>query len=237
MRSAEQLLLVATDEARLLATATELLGEEYGYGARYVVLHDPRTAELYVGGAAGKIADASAIKAYRRPEAAGLSGACWTTAAMVNVRDVRADARYMEVLPSCRSEICVPIVANDVVLGVLGVQSEQIAAFGAHDERLLAAYARLLALGLTHARHHQARQKDIAELQALSDVAKRAAALDIRATLDSICDTYRRLTTSDSVAVYLWDSRSERLTASALSFDPALYGADYEQRVREAPLR
>src|SRR5438874_1073379 len=237
MRSAEQLLLVATDEARLLATATELLGEEYGYGARYVVLHDPRTAELYVGGAAGKIADASAIKAYRRPEAAGLSGACWTTAAMVNVEDVRADPRYMEVLPSCRSEIWVPIVANGIVLGVLGVQSEQLAAFGAQDERLLAAYARLLAMGLTHARQHQARQKDIAELQALSDVAKRAAALDIRATLDSICDTYRRLTTSDSVAVYLWDSRSERLTASALSFDPALYGADYEQRVREAPLR
>src|SRR2546429_6178890 len=103
MRSAEQLLLVATDEARLLATATELLGEEYGYGARYVVLHDPRTAELYVGGAAGKIADASAIKAHRKPGAAGPSGACLTTAAMVDVRDGRAHARDIEVLSSFRS--------------------------------------------------------------------------------------------------------------------------------------
>src|SRR5919108_4813469 len=96
MRSAEELLLVATDEARLLAAATELLGEQYGYGARYVVLHDARAAELYLGGAAGKIAETDAIKDYRRPEGAGLSGACWKSGAIVNVSDVRADERYME---------------------------------------------------------------------------------------------------------------------------------------------
>src|SRR2546428_435322 len=90
MRSAEELLLVATDEARLLSVATELLGQQYGYGARYVVLHDQQTAELYVGGAAGKIADTTAIRGYRRPDGAGLSGACWTAGAMVHCPDVRA---------------------------------------------------------------------------------------------------------------------------------------------------
>ena len=34
MRSAEELLLVATDEQQLLAVATELLGQQYEYGAR-----------------------------------------------------------------------------------------------------------------------------------------------------------------------------------------------------------
>ena len=236
MRSAEELLLVATDEARLLAAATELLGEQYGYGARYVLLHDAATAELYVGGAAGKIADTTAINGYRRPDHAGLTGACWTSGAIVNVADVRSDPRYMEVLPSCRSEICVPIVAGTAVLGVLGIQSERAADFSEHDERLLAAYARLVAMGLTHARQHQARQKDIAELQALTEVAQRGASLDLRATLEAVCDSYRRLTTSDSVAVYLWDPRTERLSASALSFDAALYRGDYEQRVRERQL-
>ncbi|HYK98192.1 MAG TPA: diguanylate cyclase [Candidatus Acidoferrales bacterium] len=169
MRSAEALLLAASDEGQLLASATELLGAQYGYGARYVVLHDPLARELYLGGAAGQIAETSAIKDYRRPDGAGLSGWCWTSGEVVNVADVRDDPRYMEVLPSCRSEICVPIVAGAAVLGVLGVQSDRLAAFSEHDERLLSAYARLLAMGLVHARELQARQRDIAELRVLNE--------------------------------------------------------------------
>ena len=236
MRSAEQLLLVATDELRLLDVATELLGEQYGYGARYVVLHDDATNELYLGGAAGALADTVAVRSYRRPDAAGLSGSCWSTGQIVNVADVHADPRYMEVLPTCRSEICVPIVAGEKVLGVLGVQAERLAAFTEDDERLLAAFARLLAMALLHARIHSARLRDIAELKAVSDVARRAAALDLEATLESVCDSFRSITTSDSVAVYLWDARAERLQMAGLSFDPLLFPSEYADKVRERTL-
>lgn len=236
MRSAEELLLVATDEARLLDVATELLGAQYGYGARYVLLHDDANAELYLGGAAGALADTAAVRGYRRRDDAGLSGACWTSGEIVNVGDVGADARYMEVLPSCRSEICVPIVAGRKVLGVLGVESDQLASFTEDDERLLSAYARLLAMALTHARIHQARQRDIAELQAVSDVARRAAALDLGATLDSVSESFRRVTTSDSVAVYLWDARAERLGVAAISYDPVLFPAEYADGLGERKL-
>jgi diguanylate cyclase (GGDEF)-like protein len=236
MRSAEQLLLVATDETRLLDVATELLGEQYGYGARYVVLHDDATGELYLGGAAGALADTVEVRSYRRPDSAGLSGSCWSTGEIVNIADVHADPRYMEVLLSCRSEICVPIVASDKVLGVLGVQSDRLAAFGEDDERLLSAFARLLAMALLHARIHDARQRDIAELQAVSEVARRAAALDLGATLGSVCDAFRSITTSDSVAIYLWDARTERLGTAELSFDPLLFSSEYADAVRERTL-
>src|SRR3981081_1882196 len=109
MRSAEQMLLVATDEVRLLDVATELLAEQYGYGARYVVLHDDQTGELYLGGAAGALADTVGwrtvakraalcgggapaaladpvgVRSSRRPDSAGLSGSCWSTGQVVNV--------------------------------------------------------------------------------------------------------------------------------------------------------
>lgn len=236
VHSAEVLLSAATDERALLAVGTELLGAQYGYGARYVVLHDRVAKELYLGGAAGAIADMDAMHQYRRPEGAGLSGACWTNGQIVNVADVRADLRYMEVLPACRSEICVPIVAREEVLGVLGVQSDRIAAFDEADEKLLSSYARLLGHALVHARTHQARKKDIEELQAVSEVARRAAALDLDATMSSVVESFRRITTSDSVAIYLWDSRTERLSAAALSFEPSLYAEDYEKQVREKRL-
>ncbi len=236
MRSAEELLLVATDEQQLLAVATELLGQQYGYGARYVALHDDPTNELYLGGSAGALADSPEVRSYRRPDHAGLSGACWTTRQLINVGDVRSDPRYMEVLPSCRSEICVPIVAGELVLGVLGVQSEQVGAFSADDEQLLSAYARLLAMALMHARIHRARQRDIAELLAISEVARTAAALDLPATLESVSASFRRITTSDSVALYLWDARTERLIMSAHAYDKVLFTAAYAELVRERAL-
>jgi diguanylate cyclase (GGDEF)-like protein len=237
MRSAEALLLAATDEARLLDVATECLGEQFGYGARYVVLHDAARHELYLGGAAGALADTPGVRNYRKPDGEGLSGASWRSGQIINVPDVRADPRYMHVLTTCRSEICVPIIAGDAVLGVLGVQSDQIGAFSEEDERLLAAYGRLLAMALMHARIHQARQKDIAELQAVSEIASRAVALDLEATLDLVCESFRRLTTSDSVAINLWDARTERLVAASVSYDQALYQPEYGARVREHRLR
>jgi diguanylate cyclase (GGDEF)-like protein len=232
VRSAEALLSAATDEARLLNVATELLGDQFGYGARYVMLHDDRHAQLYVGGAAGEMGESEQGRSYRVADGIGLAGACWTAATIVNVADVRGDARYVSVLDSCRSEICVPIVAGELTLGVLGIQSADIAAFSAEDERLLDAYARLLALALVHARAHQAREKDIAELQAINEVARRAASLDLQATLSSVCESIRRITTSDSVSVYLWDPKNERLSSASLSYEPSLYSADYEEKVR-----
>jgi len=236
MHSAEQLLLVATDEVQLLDVATELLGAQYGYGARYVVLHDDHKKELYLGGAAGAQALVEAEQTYRRPDSAGLSGYAWTHNEIVNVGDVREDPRYMSVLPTCRSEICVPISSGDRVLGVLGVQSEKLAAFTSDDEQLLSAYARLLAMALMHARIHRARQRDIAELQAVGDVARRAARLDLRVTLDSVCESFRHVTTSDSVAVYLWDAKTKRLVNSALSYNASIFPTEYAESVREAPI-
>jgi diguanylate cyclase (GGDEF)-like protein len=232
VRSAEELLLVATDEQQLLAVATELLGQQYGYGARYVALHDDATNELYLGGFAGALADSPQVFAYRKPDHEGLSGTCWSTRRLINVPDVRIDPRYLEVLPSCRSEVCVPVVAGELVLGVLGVQSDQVGAFSVEDEQLLSAYARLLAMALMHARIHRARQRDIAELQAVSEVARTAAALDLPATLDAVSSSFRGVTTSDSVAVYLWDPRTERLIMSAHAFDTQLFSAEYAEGIR-----
>ncbi|HZP95205.1 MAG TPA: diguanylate cyclase [Candidatus Limnocylindria bacterium] len=237
VRTAEQLLVAASDEQKLLALATDLLGDPYGYGARYVLLHDDQHGELYTAAFAGPLTEVVSAGGFRARDDAGVSGACFTSGRVVNVPDVLADDRYIPVLPSCRSEICVPIAAAGRALGVLGIESDQVAAFSPADEQLLVAYARLLAMGLMHARQHQGRQKDIAELQAVSEVAQRAAALDLSATLDSVCGSLRQLTTSDSVAVYLWDARSERLRMAALSFNADVYGADYERNLAAMPLR
>jgi len=57
MRAAETLLNAATDEGSVLTQATELLGEQFGYAMRYLLLHDPERDELYAAAAAGEGSD------------------------------------------------------------------------------------------------------------------------------------------------------------------------------------
>ena len=237
MRAAETLLNAATDEASVLREATELLGEQFGYAMRYLLLYDRDRDELYAAAAAGQGSDDPAVRSYRMTTAQGITGAAARSRAIVNVGDVTADPRYINVVPRCRSEICVPLIARGDLLGVLTVQSPKTDAFSLQDERLLSAFAGLVSLALMHAREHAARRSDIAELQAVNEVARDAAQLDRDSTLRTIVDAFQRVTTADSTAVFLWDEVAQELAVATLTYDPRYYPEGYDSVVRETSVK
>ena len=61
---------------------------------------------------------------YRMSTELGLTGACARSRVILNVGDVASDPRYIAASPSCRSEMCVPLIARGDLLGVLTVQNE-----------------------------------------------------------------------------------------------------------------
>ncbi|MHB8631091.1 MAG: diguanylate cyclase [Candidatus Limnocylindria bacterium] len=237
MHAAETLLNAASDEASVLAQATELLGEQFGYAMRYLLLHDAERDELSVAAVAGEGSDEPAVRSYRMATARGLTGAAARTRTLVNVGDVSADPRYISVVPSCRSEMCVPLIARGDLLGVLTVQSPKTDAFSLQDERLLSAFAGLVSLALMHAREHAARRSDIAELQAVNEVARRAAQLDRDGTLRTIVEAFQRVTTADSTAIFLWDEATEWLEVATMVFDARYYPTEYEATVRDTKVK
>lgn len=237
MRATEALLLAAYDEGAVLATASNLLGEYFGYPARYVLLWDRTREELRMAHAAGPDAEAPAVRAFRTKPGRGLTGVCAETRAIVNVADVRKDPRYIGLVKGCRSEICVPLLVRDDLLGVIVVESNDVNAFGPRDEELLTAFSQVTALALIHARADKRRRKDLAELQTVNEVATAAASLDLDASLRAAVEGFQRATSSDSTAIYLWDESLELLVLGHLTFDPQYYPPDYEERVREQRLR
>ena len=67
-----------------------------------------------------------------------LSGdAVWMRAPVI-AGDVSADPRYLTAFPSTKSEIVVPVLVGETVLGTIDVESEHINAFSSHDGRFLA---------------------------------------------------------------------------------------------------
>src|SRR6185369_6712356 len=68
------------------------------------------------------------------------------------------------------------------------------------------------------------------------EVATAAASLDLDASLQAAVDAFQRVTTSDSVAIYLWDETTQRLSLAQMTFDRGLYPIDYEHTARQSRL-
>lgn len=81
----------------------------------------------------------------RIPLGRGICGAAATGKATVVIDDVNADPRYLACSLETRSEIVVPIMHGDTVLGEIDIDSDQPAAFGEADRRLLEDVAAALA--------------------------------------------------------------------------------------------
>jgi L-methionine (R)-S-oxide reductase len=85
----------------------------------------------------------------RIPLGRGICGAAAAEKATIIVDDVNADARYLACSLETQSEIVVPIMQNNEVLGEIDIDSDRRAAFGPADLRLLEPVAALLAERMT----------------------------------------------------------------------------------------
>jgi putative methionine-R-sulfoxide reductase with GAF domain len=81
----------------------------------------------------------------RIPLGRGICGAAATGKATIVVDDVKADPRYLACSIETKSEIVVPIMDDDRVLGEIDIDSDRPAAFGEADRQLLEAVAARLA--------------------------------------------------------------------------------------------
>jgi L-methionine (R)-S-oxide reductase len=86
----------------------------------------------------------------RIPLGRGICGAAAAEKTTIVVDDVHADPRYLACSLETKSEIVVPIMRGNEVLGEIDIDSDRPAAFGERDRRLLEEVAAVLA-----ARMHQ----------------------------------------------------------------------------------
>lgn len=73
----------------------------------------------------------------RFPVAQGLCGAAVAARSVVNVGNVREDPRWLTTFGTTCSEIIAPVLSGARVVGLIDVESNQLNAFGAEDERFL----------------------------------------------------------------------------------------------------
>lgn len=145
----------------------------------------------------------------------------------VMVNDVSADTRYraIDALEETRSELAVPLLLEDELVGVLDVQSDQDAAFGPDDLFILETLGVQVAIAIQEARLYAAEQQQAWLATALLQVADAMGQVD---EMDAVLTTIVRLTPLlagvDRCAILLWEPAAE-------SFRPAqTHGLSPEQR-------
>ena len=95
------------------------------------------------------------VKIDNIPFGKGITGAAVESREPVRVLDTAADPRYIASQPGIRSELAVPLIVQDRIVGVLNVESERIAFFTEDHQRTLSLLAQQIASSVENARLYE----------------------------------------------------------------------------------
>jgi NtrC-family two-component system sensor histidine kinase KinB len=136
---------------QLLEEILTVLERSFGYPSCAVLLVDEAIGELYVKASRGYPQE---VVERKRVEIGEEEITGWVAAHKVplNVPDVAKDPRYVERVKGTRSEIAVPMLSGEKVIGVLDVQSPKVNAFSEDDSRILSSVAAQATIAIEKAR-------------------------------------------------------------------------------------
>jgi sigma-B regulation protein RsbU (phosphoserine phosphatase) len=89
------------------------------------------------------------------PLGKGVTGAAVAERKVMRVNDTRADPRYIVTHPEIRSELAVPLIVKDNVIGVIDLESERLNFFNEEHTRLITVLAPQIAVSIENARLYE----------------------------------------------------------------------------------
>jgi phosphoserine phosphatase RsbU/P len=109
----------------------------------------------------------------------GLIGTAAMERRPVVVDDVRTDSRYIEVVKEARSELAIPLMVKNRVVGVLDIESPEIAYFRDHQVHFLNLLASQIAIAIDNANVYESERRNREVMSMLYEVS-----LDMTSTLE-----------------------------------------------------
>src|SRR5467141_2681649 len=165
------------DLDQLLQKIADLTNRIVPFEIFAIFLVDDQKQELYLRFAIGYPSDV--VKNLRIKVGDGVTGTAAMERAMVVVDDVRTYPRYIESVKNIRSELAVPLITRNHVVGVLDIQSPEPRYFREDQGRLLSLLASQIAIAIENARVYESERRNRELLALLYDIS-----LDMSSTLE-----------------------------------------------------
>jgi len=113
----------------------------------------------------------------------------------LRIKDVTVDSRYMQLSSNTRSELAIPLIYRNELLGVLNVESEQVDAYTENDEEMLGTLGGSLAAIIANARLlEQIRQQAERERVVYEVTSKIRRSTDIQSIMMATANELMRVT-------------------------------------------
>ncbi len=128
------------------------------------------------------------------------------------LQDVRLEENYISANPDVRSELAVPLVAKNRVIGVIDLQSEQVGYFQPEHRRLLELTASRVAQAIENARLYTRVARQAQTLAVLNEIAREVTSiLDLDPLLERVGELLRRLIDYQMFSILLLNEREQVL--------------------------
>src|SRR5262245_32008574 len=165
------------DLDQLLKKIAELTARIVPYEIFAIFLVDEAAQELYYRFQIGHVKEV--VQSLRLPLGEGIIGTAAKERKPVVVDDVRTDPRYIEAVEAARSELAIPLLSKNRVVGVLDIESPEIGYFREEQVRLLNLLASQIAIAIENARLYESERRSRQMLALLYEVS-----LNMNSTLD-----------------------------------------------------
>jgi sigma-B regulation protein RsbU (phosphoserine phosphatase) len=193
-----------------LRRVAELVRKVIDYEIFGILLLNDKTQELYFRFSLGhsrEVAERIRVKVGE-----GVTGAAAQKGEAVLVGDVSADPRYISALPNVRSELAVPLIVKNRVIGVIDIESPQPDHFTEEHKRLLTLIASRMAIGIENARLYTRVSRQAKTLQLLNEIARELTSiLNVDELLKRIGELLSRLIDFQMFSILLLDPAGETL--------------------------
>jgi len=209
---ASQAVLSTFDLDEVLEQILSIVRDYFHVTNSAVLLLNPATQEFFVRTSIGRPLNESDISI---PFGKGLIGSAAKLKRPVYAPDVHQDPRYIGHFPETKSEVSIPLMVRDEVVGVLDIQSEKQDAFDSETLDLLALFSTQASIALENARLYTAERRRTRQLETINAIARQTTALlNLDELLGKVCDLVLETFPVDHVVVQLLDD-DERLMVRA----------------------
>jgi len=196
------------DLQTLMQRVADLVRAVIDYRIFAILLINDRTQDLRVRFQIGHTPEAERV---RVKIGRGIVGLAAERREAVLVHDVRTQENYIDINPEVRSELAVPLIIKNKVIGVIDLESEQLAYFTPEHQRLLELVASRMAVAVENARLYTRISRQAQTLTVLNDISRELTSiLDVDDLLERIGHLLKRVVDYQMFTIVLWSEASKQ---------------------------
>ena len=198
------------DLDELLKKIAELTNRIVPYEIFAIFLLDDDAQELYLRFAIGH--QPEVVKNLRIKLGDGVTGTAAMERTTVVVDDVLKYPRYIDAVKNARSELAVPLVSQNRVVGVLDIESPEPGYFREDQVKLLNLLASQIAIAIENARVYESERRNRELLALLYDISlEMSSTLEVDELVRKIAATVKQKIDYQTFSIFLLDERQSLL--------------------------